>query len=220
MPPFSTRSATARSAPACADAARRSPCATKSGIGTPQLRWREMRPVGAVSIMPPMRALAPVGIQTRSRSRGARSRAARLARQPRLVHADEPLRRRAEDDRRLVAPAVRVAVANAVPGEQRAVLRSSAMMPGSRPRSTARRRAARAGTTAVVATGIVDRRQAVLAPTSKSSWPWPGACARGRCRPRASRARREDDRRCGRRTGGAAPMPSRRRAFAVASTSP
>ena len=30
--------------------------------------------------------------------------------QPRLLHADEPLRRCAEDDRRLVTPAVRVAV--------------------------------------------------------------------------------------------------------------
>ena len=66
-----------------------------------------------------------------------------LRRRRRHVHADEPLRRRAEDDRRLVAPAMRVAVAEGLaPAAARrspAAARGSASPPRARrgPRNAA-----------------------------------------------------------------------------------
>src|SRR5205085_11102131 len=60
-------------------------------------------PVGAVFDHAGDALLAPRRLPTDARYRGERARA-----QPGLLHADEPLRRRAEHDRRLVAPAVRI----------------------------------------------------------------------------------------------------------------
>ena len=79
----------------------------------------------------------PVDVVARSRLQRSR------ARRPGLLHADEPLRRGAEDDRRLVAPAVRIAVRDLRVGEQHAALaqqrRRSRRSPS---RCTGRRRSA------------------------------------------------------------------------------
>jgi hypothetical protein len=80
-------------------------------------------PVGAVGDHRMQPGLAPVGIEGRRLDGGQRlvaQAAAALDRDP--VHADEPLRRRAVDDRRLVAPAVHVAVRDLAAREQRADL--------------------------------------------------------------------------------------------------
>ena len=90
----------------------------ETGIGKPQARWRLMHQSGRDSSMPCEPRLAPGGDEIDRRSRRppcARSRSdvgcARLAvRDERLIHRDEPLLGRAEDDRRLAAPVVRIAV--------------------------------------------------------------------------------------------------------------
>ena len=109
-----------RSAPGCADAARPSALCTNSGIGTPQVRWREMHQSGRVSIMPVMRCSPQAGVHCTplmSRSVCSRSCACSML----MNHCG----RGAEDDRALVAPAMRVTVAEGLlvqqsPGAPRA----------------------------------------------------------------------------------------------------
>ncbi len=78
---------------------------TNSGIGTPQVRWRETHQSGRLAIMLLMRCSPQTGIQSTCEIASS----ARFA-QPRLIHADEPLRRGAEYHRGLVAPAMRIGV--------------------------------------------------------------------------------------------------------------
>ena len=88
---------------------------TNSASGTPQVRWREMHQSGRLAIMVVMRCSPQAGVQCTCVMSSQRMRA-----QPRLVHADEPLRRGAKDQRRLVAPAMRVAVPQRLLSQQRA----------------------------------------------------------------------------------------------------
>ena len=94
-----------------------------------------------------------------------------------LLHADEPLRRRAEHDRRLVAPAMRIAVRD---------LRAASSTPRSRSRSTMT--VVRLPDVLAAEDRVVGQIHAVAAdriehrfaspyfwPTAKSSMPWPGA---------------------------------------------
>ena len=118
-------------------------------------RQRPVRPVGDHAVQP---RLAPGGEELASfsmpRSAVARSDSSGFRRRTRhFVHDGEPLRGGAEDDRRLVAPAVHVAVdVLAVHGEQRALrLERLARSSGSRPRSTGRRTAAATGAKRAVA---------------------------------------------------------------------
>ena len=105
--PRSTRAATASISSAVRGCSSPVCLCTNSAIGTPQVRWREMHQSGRLSIMPVMRCSPQAGVHcTCLMSRSA------CARRPVLLHADEPLRRGAEDHRRLVAPAVRIAVAD------------------------------------------------------------------------------------------------------------
>ena len=83
---------------------------TNSGIGTPQARWRDTHQSGRPATMPSMRCWPQSG--THCTSPMARSA---CCAQPVLVEADEPLRCRAKDQRRLVAPAMRVAVRRTSP---------------------------------------------------------------------------------------------------------
>ena len=88
-----------------AGAARRVSRCTNNAIGTPQVRWRRDAPVGTAFDHAGDARLAPVGEPLHVADRGER-----VAAQAGLFHRDEPLRRGAERDRRLVAPAMRVAV--------------------------------------------------------------------------------------------------------------
>ena len=88
---------------------------TKNGIGTPHCRWRDSVQSGRLAIMPCRRALPQLGkncVASMPRSAVARSVSGGfVAVEARhVVHAGEPLRRRAVDHRRLVAPAMHVAV--------------------------------------------------------------------------------------------------------------
>ncbi len=100
-------------APECADAARPWSLCTKSAIGTPHVRWREMHQSGRPSIMPVMRCSPQAGVHLH-----LLDIAQRVGTQSASIHADEPLRRGAEDHRRLVAPAMRIAVANGLVMQQ------------------------------------------------------------------------------------------------------
>ena len=112
------------------------------------------------------------------------------ARSPLAVHADEPLRRGAEDQRRLVAPAMRIAVRIRCLVHQPAALfqlgddhGSCGIDPKACDQLGLRGKAA-------VGPDRVDHRQAVALADRRSP---PGRAraryARRRCRPRASRAR-------------------------------
>ncbi len=78
---------------------------TTAGIGVPHTRWREHAPFGMVADHLRHARLAP-----RRQPRDAVHGLLRALAQPVAVHADEPLRGRAEDHRVLAAPAVRIAV--------------------------------------------------------------------------------------------------------------
>ena len=105
MPPASTRAAAASISCWVRGCSSPVTLCTNSGIGTPQVRWREMHQSGRLSIMPVMRGSPQAGVHCTP----LMSRSVCVA-QLRLLHADEPLRRGAEDHRALVAPAHRVAV--------------------------------------------------------------------------------------------------------------
>ena len=116
MPPFSTRCATSSSSASVRGCSAPVSLCTKNGIGTPHWRCARQRPVGPVRDHAVEPRLAP-GREELGRLDAARapSRAASrsgFAAVPagHVVHAGEPLRRRAIDDRRLVPPAVHVAV--------------------------------------------------------------------------------------------------------------
>ena len=84
---------------------------TKKAIGTPHWRWRDSVQSGRLAIMPCRRAWPQSGknvVSSMPRQRGLAQRRAAVLR--RDVHAGEPLGGGAVDDRRLVAPAVHVAV--------------------------------------------------------------------------------------------------------------
>ncbi len=107
MPPSATRSATCSSSSGVCGCGSPVSLCTNIASGTPQARWREMHQSGRVSIMLVMRCSPQSGNPLHAADGGER-----VAAQARLLHAEEPLRRRAEDHRRLVAPAMRVAVAD------------------------------------------------------------------------------------------------------------
>ncbi len=88
-----------------------------SGIGTPQVRWREMHQSGRPATMPSMRSSPHVGDPLHARD-GREARFAQVV----LVEADEPLGRGAEDQRRLVPPAMGVAVLELLSVQQAPVL--------------------------------------------------------------------------------------------------
>jgi hypothetical protein len=91
---------------------------TKTAIGTPQARWREMHQSGRVSIIE-RRRLRPAAGTKRVSSMAASA----LARRPfGDLHADEPLRRVAEDQRRLGAPGMRIGMLELAARQQRAGL--------------------------------------------------------------------------------------------------
>ena len=88
---------------------------TKTAIGTPQARWREITQSGRLSIMPVMRFSPARGTQRVALiASSARWRsvspvfALPLGASDILVHRDEPLRRVAEDHRLLRAPGMRI----------------------------------------------------------------------------------------------------------------
>ena len=122
--------------------------------------------------MPAMRCSPQAGVHcTLWMSRSA------FARRPVLLHADEPLRRGAEDHRRLVAPAMRIAVRDSSRDAAARPLRLQRLDDDAAAlrRASCRRRAAcRAGSGRRCRTGF-DHRQAVALADAKSSWPWPGA---------------------------------------------
>ena len=91
---------------------------TNTGIGTPQARWRLMHQSGRAATIAPMR-LRPCSGTNCVASIAA---SALLADAFRPVHADEPLRRRAEDQRRLGAPGMRIGMHELAAREQRARL--------------------------------------------------------------------------------------------------
>ena len=92
---------------------------TKIAIGTPQARWRDSTQSGRPSTMPPMRFLPDGGYHSCVRSRPWRAGAAyRSQIANRLVHGGKPLRRGAEDHRRLGTPAMRILMAQRALGEQ------------------------------------------------------------------------------------------------------
>ena len=103
------------------------PCATKTAIGTPQARWRDITQSGRFSIMPRDAVLAGRRHPLRRRRwrSSARSRSQRRRRPAvveRLVHGDEPLRRVAEDHRLLGAPGMRILVLEPPARDERAGL--------------------------------------------------------------------------------------------------
>ena len=109
MPPFSTRFATSSSSSGVRGCSAPVSLCRKNGIGTPHWRWRESVQSGRLAIMPCRRALPQSGKNcVFSMPRSAVSR--RLSPADFLVHRGEPLRRGAQDHRRLVPPAVHVAV--------------------------------------------------------------------------------------------------------------
>ena len=80
---------------------------TNTAIGTPQARWRETHQSGRLSIIERM----PVACRDRARSGSSSIAASALSRRwSAPIHRDEPLRGGAEDQRRLGAPGMRVAV--------------------------------------------------------------------------------------------------------------
>ena len=127
MPPCSTFAAASSSSAGvsgCSSSVTRS---TKNGSGTPHCRWRDSVQSGRLAIIPYSRALPQAG-----KNSVASMPASAVARSVcfgfdavvagNVVHAGEPLRRRAIDDRRLVPPAVHVAVRVLFGVEQRARL--------------------------------------------------------------------------------------------------
>ena len=76
MPPASTRAATASISSCVRGCSSPVSLCTNSGIGTPQVRWREMHQSGRFSIMPVMRCSPQAGVHCTflmSRSACARS---------------------------------------------------------------------------------------------------------------------------------------------------
>jgi hypothetical protein len=102
----------------------------EEGIGTPQLRWREMHQSGRLAIIAVQARLAPAGRTwwPRWRQRAIAQRGA--AGFGVFIHADEPLRGGAIDERGLVAPAVHVAVLDGLGVQQRADFRSLSTIAG------------------------------------------------------------------------------------------
>ena len=115
MPPCSTRFATASSSSSVRGCSSPRFLADEERHRHAPLALARQRPVRPVGDHAVQARLAPAGIELRRLDAAQRGRAQRLrglgAVVPRhVVHAGEPLRRRAKDDRRLVAPAVHVAV--------------------------------------------------------------------------------------------------------------
>ena len=91
---------------------------TNTAIGTPQARWRLMHQSGRASTMRPMRLRPDSGTNA-----VASMAASAFRRMPfRSVHADEPLRRGAEDQRRLGSPGMRIGMQQPAAREQPAGL--------------------------------------------------------------------------------------------------
>ena len=95
---------------------------TKMVIGTPQLRWREISQSGRPSTMDRRRLRPTAGKNSVSSMAFSAFSRSVLAVRARLVHRDEPLRRRAADHRRLRAPGVRIADRRHAAREQIAAL--------------------------------------------------------------------------------------------------
>ena len=97
---------------------------TKTAIGTPQARWREITQSGRFSIMPGMRFSPGGGTKCVSPIAGERAGAQRVARAPAMSRSmcDEPLRRVAEDHRLLRAPGMRILVLQPAARDQHAGL--------------------------------------------------------------------------------------------------
>ncbi len=187
MPAFSTRVATSSSS-SCVRGCSAAVClCTNSASGTPQVRWREMHQSGRFSIMLVMRCSPQAGVQrTRLMSRSA------LRAQTALIHADEPLRRGAEDQRRLVAPAMRVAVPQRLLVQQRTSALELLHHDGIGVVDAQTSHQRRVGDEAAVRPHRIDHRQAVACSRLRSPpGRAPAPCAPRRCRHRASRARRE-----------------------------
>ena len=186
MPSFSTRAATS-SISSCVRGCSSCVClCTNSAIGTPQVRWRDRHQSGRFSIMPADALLAPGGRPLHLLDVAQRVRAQAL-----LVHADEPLRRGAEDHRRLVAPAMRIAVLDLLVLEQPAAALELLdehfaalvhLQAGDERRALAE--------AAVAHHRVVDRQAVFLADRRSRPGHARARCARRRCRPRASRGRR------------------------------
>ena len=120
MPVFSTRWATCSISSGVRGCSAPVSCAGRTESARPSCAGAKRTSPDASSSSPPT-AHDPRPGRTAFRRRHARRPSAASARSRRLVlHADEPLRRGAEDDRRLVAPAVRIAVADLLGLEQHA----------------------------------------------------------------------------------------------------
>ncbi len=115
----------ARAAPACRDAARRSRGRRRTAAARPTAAAATASSPAGCAIIPYSRALPHAGkncvaSMPRSAVVAQRLRRLRAAIAGHVVHAGEPLRRRAVDDRRLVPPAMHVAVRELLRVEQRA----------------------------------------------------------------------------------------------------
>ena len=86
-------------------------------MGTPHTRWREMHQSGRMAIMLVMRSSPQAGCHV-TFFMAAKVLAAELF----AIHADEPLFCRAENNRIVAAPAVRIAVFHLRLASQRSVL--------------------------------------------------------------------------------------------------
>ena len=110
MPSFSTRCATSSISSTVRGCSSPLALCRKNGIGTPQLRWREMHQSGTPGDHSVQTRLAPARDEFGLGDGFQRSLAQGSTLPGLLVHADEPLRGGAIDQRRLVPPAVHVAV--------------------------------------------------------------------------------------------------------------
>ena len=186
MPSFSTRFATS-SINSCVRGCSSCVClCTNSAMGTPQVRWRDRHQSGRFSIMLKMRCSPQRGRPLHLLDVAQRVRAQAL-----LVHADEPLRRGAEDHRRLVAPAMRIAVLDRLVLEQAAARFELLdehftgfvhLHAGDEGRALTE--------AAVTHHRVVDRQAVFLADRRSRPGHARARCARRRCRLRASRGHR------------------------------
>ena len=132
----------------------------------------------------------------------AADRGERVAAQARFLHAQEPLRRRAEDHRRLVPPAMRIAVAVRLDDESAArPARASRRSSGSRRKRKVPRRAACPRRSARRSRPDCRSAGRSAGPSRSRRRRGRAPCARRRCRHRASRARRGSPAPRARRTG-------------------
>ena len=192
---------------------------TNTAIGTPQARWRLMHQSGPAGDHAADAVAALVRHEMRLVDRGQRLVADVL----RPVHADEPLRRRAENQRRLASArnAGRNAPACRAPAGRRP--RSGRRRPGRPPCRHARRRTAAPRRLKVPSSPTVSGTSMPCArPRSKSSSPWPGAMwtkpVPGSVVTKSPAAAARRNRSRGRATDGAQIVPARSAPFSTCST--